>query len=177
MVSDRTRQELWNQLLDIDRMCRYYEAQHNRATRLYVGIRLVTLIAIAGAVGSILDLIPGPTTVYQVLLAIGVALVTIWEAVFNYGKKSAVAQAIYVQAARIRIELRSLWLAVNDESDESSDDRDVRKKVRTLAGLAQEIENWAGANDFATDSNLNKQTTKEAFNVVSDRYKGEPSDV
>ena len=58
MTSERTRREVWIELLDIDRACRYYEKVHARATLSHFLMRLGILISVAGGVTAILDLIP-----------------------------------------------------------------------------------------------------------------------
>ena len=168
MLSDRTRQEIWNELLDVDRACRYYEAVYARATKWHLIIRVAVLVALAGGIAAILDFLPGPTAVYQVVLAALIAALTVWEAVANYAKKAAVSHAIYIQFTKLRVQLRDLWLLVDDEV---VDEADVRRRVRELALMSGETENWAGASDITPNAKLNERTQKDAFNIVSDRYK------
>ena len=168
MISDRTRLEVWNGLLDIDRVCRYYEVVHAKAARWHLYIRLAVLVSVAGGVAAILEFLPGPTGVYQVILVTSIAVLTIWEIVSNYAKKAAVAHAIYIQSSMLRVQLRELWLSVDDDS---VDEADVRRRVRELALISGEVENWAGASDITPDEKLNKRTQNDAYAVVNDRYK------
>ena len=167
MISDRTRQEVWNELLDIDRMCRYYEEVHSKAARWHLIVRLAVLVAVAGGIGAILGLIPGPTAVYQVILATAIAILTVWEVVSNYAKRAATAHAIHVHSSILRVQLRELWLSVDDDSAEETN---VRQRVRELAYMSGEVENWAGASDITLDEKLNERTSKDAYTVVRNRY-------
>ena len=167
MISDRTRKEVWNELLDIDHACRYYEAVHARASRRYLGVRALVLMSIAGSIVAILDLLPGPTVVYQILFAALVAALTVWEAVSNYAKRAAAAHTIYTNSSLVRTQLRELWLMVDDES---ADEMDVRHRVQGLALTRAGIGNLAGASDLIPDEKLNEKVTKDAYAFVSSRY-------
>ena len=57
--SDAVRNELWQNLLDVNRMCRYYESVHSKNTFGHFFVRVTTLVLISGGVTAALDLIPG----------------------------------------------------------------------------------------------------------------------
>lgn len=171
MVSDRTRQEVWQELLDIDRTCRYYEAVQSSATRYRFGIRIATLLLIAGSIAAILDLLPWFNSIVAAIVAVVVTGLTVWDAVADYSKKAAIAQTIHFQCSKLRVEIRDLWLSVDDET---VDEAEMRQQVRNLALRSKESENWAGFVDITTDQRLNKKTTKAAYDAVTDRYNTKP---
>ena len=171
MVSDRTRQEVWQELLDIDRTCRYYEAVHSSATQWHFFIRIATLLLIAGSITAILDLLPWFNSIITAIVAVLVTGLTVWDAVSGYPKKAAIAQAIHFQCSKLRVELRDLWLSVDDET---VDEAEIRQQVRYLARTSKETENWAGFVDIDTNQKLNKKTTKAAYDTIADRYITKP---
>ena len=167
MIADQTRNEVWQELLDIERRCRYYEVVHTRAVRWQLLIRSSSLLFLAVGPFAVMGAIPGPALVYQVVIAAAVAGLTILDFVLNLGKKAAVAQSIYTNCFMLRIPLKDLWLSVDNES---SEDAVVRDRLRELSGMAGHAELLAGASDFTTDKKLNLKTTKEAYFVAQDRY-------
>ena len=169
MISDRTRQELWSELLDISRMCRYYEALQSRYTRWHVGLRFTTLVAIAVGIGGVLELLPGPAGFISGVTAFGIALLTIWESVANYSKKAAVAHAIHFRCSQLEVDIRELWMSVDDDLPLEGEN-EIRRDLRHLARMAKEVENWAGFSDIHTDYKLNEKTTRDAYDVAVKRH-------
>ena len=106
MVSDRTRNEVWTGLLNVERTCRYYEQVHARATWWTITLRVLILLAVAGGVTAILDLLPLPGSAVQWMkaaLAFAITGLTIGDVVANFPKKAAIAQVIYTQCAKLRL--------------------------------------------------------------------------
>ena len=166
MVSQQTRNELWQELYDIERSCRYYESMYTRTARAHFWIRLVTLLLIAGSITAIMGLLPF-SDLFKAVVVASVTSLTIWDAVSNYPKKAAVAHAIHFHCSRVRTDLRDLWLLVYDEA---VDDGDMRERVRQLARMSQEAENWAGFSDIQVDGKLNEKTSEDARKVLESRY-------
>ena len=169
MVNDQTRNELWQQLLDIDRNCRYYETVYSKATKKQFWTRVVTLIALAGSITAVLNLLPWGNDLVKTGLVALVTGLTVWDAVSNYPKKAAVAHVIHFQCAGLRVDIQDLWLSVDYES---ATEEDTRRRLRDLARRASEIENWAGFSDIEINGKLNRRTTEEAYAAVPDRYRG-----
>ena len=167
MINPQTRQQIWNEFFDIEGTCRYYEAVHSRNARCHFWVRLSTLLLVAGAITSILDAMPWFNNIFGIL-AIAVATgLTIWDAVSNYQKKAAIAHIIHFQCSILRIELRDLWLSVDDKS---ADETRMREELLRLSRLHKEVENWAGFSDIQVDSKLSKRTASDAKQVLTDRY-------
>lgn len=168
MVSDQTRSELWNQLLDINHNCRYYEALRSKAVRRHFTVRIVTLVALAGSITAVLNLLPWGNDLVKTLIVALVTGLTIWDAVSNYSKRAAVAHFVHSQSVKIRSEMNDLWLMAGDGSIE---DDDMRQRMLELSRSFGEVENWVGMSDIETDVKLNRKTTKEADEDVADRYR------
>ena len=165
------RQEIWHNLLDIDRYCRYYEIAHARNTRYHLLLRGATLLLIAGVVTPIVGLIPtGPIDefVRAGLFSLATGF-TIWDAIVNFSKRAAIAHAIYINCDRLRVEWRNLWLSVEDSKD--VDEAALQQKNLDLAYRSAEVKGWAGANDLVPDGKLNEKTAKDSYEVVATRHK------
>ena len=168
MISPTARNELWQNLLDINRMCRYYESLHSINTRKHFVVRVATLVLITGGITAVLDVIPNVDGfVTKTLVALPAVVLTIWDALANYSKKAAVAHASMVQSAKLRAELQDIWL---EAEDDDVDEAGIRRRARELSFTIAEIEGWAGANDLQVDQKLNERTAKDAYKVVAERY-------
>ena len=83
MISGPTRMELWQHLLDVDRMCRYYEKVHAKATYAHWIIRISTLIFITGGIVALLDLFPWENIAAKSIFALTATVLTIMDAVLK----------------------------------------------------------------------------------------------
>ena len=167
MVNNETSNEAWQQLFEVEHLCRYYERVHASATRWQIIIRLATLILIAGAITAILELLPWANDISKVSLAALVAALTIVDAVLNFPKKAAVSHSLYVQCSQLRVDVMDLWLSVEDEAE---DETDLRRRVRDLIRRKAVILVLEGAYDLIPDQKANVQTAKDASTVLSQRY-------
>ena len=117
-----------------------------------------------------LDLLPLPGSAVQWMkaaFAFAITGLTIWDVVANFPKKAAIAQVIYTQCAKLRVEWREIWLSVDDES---TDESLLRQRILRLEREHHEIEGLAGYSDIRPDRKLNEQTAKDAHEVISRRY-------
>ena len=170
MISDRTRNEVWTGLLNINRTCRYYEKVHSRATRWTIWVRVGILVLVAGGVTAILDLLPlGDSGNLWAKAAIVLFLtsLTIWDVVANFQKRATIAQVIYTQCSKLRIEWRELWLSVDDAS---ADEEQVRRQMALLERDRVESESWAGYSDVMPDKKLNEKAAQEAYDITEKQY-------
>ena len=167
MVEKHTRLAVWNALLDVERMCRYCEAAHSKATRYHFFIRLTTLLLITGSIAAILELPPAFNDLAKGLVVTAVAGLTIWDALANYSKKATVSQVIYAQCSKVRLDLRDLWLSVEGELLGAIE---ARQRLYTLSSRIEEATQWGGLVDLQIDRKTNEETTKGAYAVVKNRY-------
>ena len=167
MITEKTRREVWVELLEISRTCRYYEALQTQFTLKHQGLRVVTLVIISVGLAGVLDLIPGLPAAGNAVIAAIIAILMILESVANYSKKAAIAHAIYFRCSQLRVEVQGLWDTVEDEDAE---DQKIRTSIRALALQSKEVENWVGFGDIHVDKKLNERTTKEAYDYAQERY-------
>ena len=167
MLLDSTRQEVWNEIRNVERNCRYYEIMHSRFTQRFFAIRLITLILIASGLSAMLDILPWANDIVKAIVIFGATGLTIWDAVSNYSKRASIAHVIHLHFARLRTEWRELWLSVDDES---TDETAARHQIRDLFQRAVEVESWAGFSEMTVDKKLNIKTGLEADAIVKSRY-------
>lgn len=168
MVSAQTRNDVWQELLDVARLVLYYEALAHRHRRNHMIVRFLLLAAAAGAIAALLDLLPAAAQPVAQLVAGGlVALLVAWDFVSNYARKAAVLQAISLECSLLEVEWRELWADVNDGH---VSDAEARDKNYRLARRISEVTGWAGQADIGEDSKLNEECAKVAYNAMADRY-------
>ena len=122
MVSDQTRNEVWQNLLDVSRLVRYYDALSAVHRRNHAIIRFVLLAAAAGGIASLLDLLP---PIAQLAASGFIALVVAWDFASDYARKAAVLHTISLECGLLEIEWRDLW---NDANNPDASDDEVRER-------------------------------------------------
>lgn len=164
MATEQTRNAVWQELLDVARLVRYYEALADRQRRNHLIVRFFLLAAAAGGIAALLDVLPA----YVQLAAGGlVALLVAWDFVADYAKKAAVLHAISLECSALEIEWRELWADVNEHD---LDDARARRENQRLARRVLEVTGWAGRADIREDRKLNEKCEEAAHRVVADRY-------
>lgn len=164
MVSAQTRNDVWQELLDVARLVRYYEALADRHRRNHKIVRFLLLAAAASGIAALLALLPAKA---QPVANGLVALLVAWDFVSNYAGKAAVLQAISLQCSLLKVEWSKLWADIND-GDVS--DAEARDKNYRLARRISEVTGWAGQADIMEDPKLNEECAKVAYKVMADRY-------
>ena len=164
MVNEQTRKDVWQDLLDVARLVRYYEALSDRYRRNHSIVRFLLLAAAAGGIAALLDLLPA---IAQLIASGLVALLVAWDFISDYAKKAAVLHAISLECSRLEIEWRELWADVNDHN---ADDAEVRRKNQLLARKVLEVTGWAGQADIREDQKLNEKCEDDAYRIIEDRY-------
>ena len=166
MINTTVYNAIWSALLDVERYCRYYEAQHTRMARQHMIIRFLALISIVVAATPAVNIVPHEDIARIALFILATGL-TIWDAIANYSKHSTVAQLVYIQCDKLRSELRHLWMAVK------SGMVDTEEALQQLHGISKQIietAGWATANDNTVDEKSNNKTQRDAYKSVEQRF-------
>ena len=163
MVSERTRNELWNHVYDIERLCRYYEAIRDKRNRDVVIAQAFVLVIAAGVLIHAMSSIPMPWLGLALCLDF-TAITVLLGNVRGSARESASARIVYEQLTMLRIDLHNLWLLVDDES---ADEADIRL---IMDELARKVEVTTLQADLRVDKKLNKRTSAEAKQVLEGRY-------
>lgn len=164
MVSEQTRNDVWQELLDVTRLVRYYGALSDRHRRNHTAVRFLLLAAAAGGIAALLDLLP---QIVQLVAGGLIALLVAWDFVSDYAKKAAVLHTIDIECGLLEIEWRELW---NEANDPEASDAEVREKNRRLAERISYVTARAGDADIPENRKLNEECAKAAYRVVADQY-------
>ncbi len=175
-ITDRTRNELWGLLFDLERNHRYYERLHARFTTRHIWLRSATLLLLASGSGLlVIAALPLPAyvsifvAVFPVVAGVILVVLTVWDFVAGYPRKAATIQGICMHLSYLRTEAHQLWLHVDDSRPRYSE-ANVREQVGNMTQKWMELEHIARANDINVDHCLNRETSREARQVLTERY-------
>ena len=161
MASERTRSDVWQELFDVARLVRYYEALADRHKRWRDRVRFLLLAAAAAGVAALLDLLPETA---RVAAGGAIAALVVWDFVADYARKAAVLHAVSLECSALEVEWRELWTDVNDAD---ASECEARRRNRRLAQRIAAATGWA---DVPEDRKLNKECARAAHEYLADRY-------
>ena len=171
MTTEQTRMDVWEEMLDIARLVRYYEKLADRhRTHFFIVQGILVLSALVGTAVFLSQFKVFPQHVQEIILIIaGLALAsaTAWDIVANNARKAAVLHAISKECSLFEIEWMNLWAEVNGHQ---SEDSVVREKNRQLARRLTEVTVWAGDADIRENSKLNEECESIAYKIMSEKY-------
>ena len=164
MVTEQTRNAVWQVLLDVARLVRYYEALSDRHRRNHLIVRFLLLAAATSSIAALLHLIPD---IAQPVASSGVALLVVWDFVSDYAKKAAVLHTISLECNALEIEGRELWDDIEDYNVAADG---ARRKKQQLERKLLEVTGRAGQADIRQDRKLNEKCEKDAYKITVERY-------
>ena len=154
-------QRLWDNLLDVGRMDRYYMAIADKNRLIHLILTLMTILgAVWAAAMLFMDLDPLLNAVPFVLVVIG----TTSMAVFDFSKESQVAFSAGEQLREIEGELRRLWH--NRHNLSAAMEAEVALLERRIIS--------ATTDQVRYNKRLNLESSQEAMKVAEDFYGPEP---
>ena len=164
MVSEQIRQAVWQDLLDVARLIRYYETLSSRYQFRHSIIQFLLLASAFSGIAALLELLP---EIVQ-LVAVGlIAFLVAWDFVAGYPRKAAVLHTINYECHALEIEWSELWSAIN--SSEISD-IEAREKNKRLKEKILSVTGWANQADIRIDQKLNEKCAKVAYTVIAEQY-------
>ena len=166
VITEQTQNDVWQDLLDVARLVRYYEALADRHQRNHSLLRFLLLVPAAGSIGTLLELLPAFT---QHIAAGLVALLVAWDFISDYGKKTAVLHAISHECRALEIEWRELWAAVYD-SGADANEAEARRKNQHLAQKLSEVTGWADQANIRKNKKLNEECEELTYKVMRARH-------
>ena len=168
VVSDQTRDDIWQEMLDSDRLARYYEAVANHYRRKHALSLLLLGFGAASSFATVFDVLPPDyQSDAETIANAFVGLVAVWVFLADYAKKSAVAYAIGTQCNRLDIRYRELWADVDKLEEDAA-----RKRLVALAEEMVDVTQRSGDAGIVDNRRLNEKSEAAAFKTVSERYGG-----
>ena len=128
MVTDATRNGVWQEMLDAARLVRYYGRLADRYQRRHFCVRVALLtFGLVGA-STVTDVLPEYRWLGEAQAAAGlvIAVLVAWDMLAGYATKGAVLDSIRRECTELETELRELWGEV--QADELGD-----KEARSTA--------------------------------------------
>lgn len=162
MVTDHTRNDVWQGLLDIARLVKYYEKLSDRHRHNHFRLRLLLLIAATGGIAALFELLPD---FIQTLAGVLVAVLVALDFVTDYAKKAAVLHAISIECSELQTEWEYLWGNL-----ENLGDTEARENHAGLSRRLVNVTGAAGHADIREDRKLNEHCEAEAYQVIQDQY-------
>ena len=161
MVSTETRNHVWNQLLDIARLSRYYGRLSSRMT-LRNNLRAGTLaLAATSAVASLLNILPAAV---EVAANVAIAGLACWM-MGNHAQKLAVVRGVSERCRELESETRSLWLNLD-----RLDDAHARTKWEHLDREINWVTSKPESSGVRNDDALNEACEAEAYRAIGQEY-------
>ena len=154
------RNEIWNQLLDAERLVRYYSKLSQRYNTICWIMRSALWLLYIVGISTYFEFLH---LYVNIALAVLLAVVTVWSAVMGYEEKAAILRGISSRCNRLLDQWRDLWLETQEDIVE---DDILRMKYRYLRDEQTAATEWAGLFGIPVDDDLNKEVAKKAFKVV-----------
>ena len=165
MVSEPTRDAVWQNYLDVSRLGYYYETLANRYRRYYIWLRFALLVSVIASVGSQYTPINHP--IATTFLVIATVMLVAVDYALDLAKKSAVLQEIYLQVKGLEADWEMLWLEIEDED---ADDVETRQRNRALYRRLLQVTGRSVAEGILIDDKLNRESLKTANKIIEDKY-------
>ena len=164
MVTEQTRQDIWQAYLDLARLTRYYDALSDRHRRSHRVIQFLLLASASGGVITFLEVLPKE---FQLVVSTAVAVLVVWDLIMDYSKKAALLHKISTECSGIEIRLSSLWNSVQSgrltDEEARGENTELMQKVLEATRLAGEI-------GVPENKSLNRKCAAEAYEVMVARY-------
>ncbi len=159
------RDEIWNQLVDAERLVRYYgdlARYYNRCRWILRGaILLFCMTGITAFVESLPEWI-------NLIVAAFLAGAVVWDAVMNYEKKAALLGIICVRCDRMLNQWRDLWNEV--EREELLAEDALEEKFRHLRDDMTDVTEWATLCGISEHKRIHEKATKAAYETIQGYY-------
>ena len=147
-------QQVWNGLVNAERLSRYYGRLAARLERrqFIFTVSIVTCSTLAAA--TLLTQLP---SLVQAVLSLVVAAAVIWSSYSGYSKKAAISSGIRAQCEDIAVSWKELWSDVS-----SMDQEDILRRAADLERRLNRATTNADLNGLI-DERLNERCAKETY--------------
>ena len=172
MVTDQTRNAIWQDLWDAERYSRYYSSLSDVYRRRHKLIRFATLASVlVEATVSVSFVSIGVEVVWAtifiaaiVALGIVIGILVAWDALANYAESAAALSWVSVDCAALNSEWTDLWLKIEsygiDEQEVHSRRRELIRRFNTIATRI----------DVHLDEKINEASAEDAAKVLQEKY-------
>lgn len=163
-MSERSRDRIWNQYYDAERLTRYYEILSNRYMWYSTVSRFVLLGSVLSSIGAILELLPKWVPLLSDSL---IGITVIIEFIGNFARKSAILHMISVRCRGIRNEYKQIFDEIDTAEFGASDSV---SRSNELSKLLLDITSMTGPAEIPIAARLNTRCAREAKLVLENEY-------
>ena len=166
-VSNPTRNDTWEMMLDLERQVRYYLRLADRYMMWYRVIRFLLLFGILAEGAAVYFLTKAPPALLWSIAGTGglvLGFITVFDAVTNYAEKAANLRATHLICDDLKVEAERLWRDI--ESDRIQD-KEAEERYSEIT------DRWLQATRMITlevHHHDNIQAAKEAYEMTQSRY-------
>ena len=172
MVTDQTRNAIWQDLWDAERYSRYYSSLSDVYRRRHRLTRFATLASVlVEATLSVSYISTGVDGVWAtmflaLIVALGIAIVILvaWDATSNYAEDAVALSWVSVDCAALNLEWADLWQDIEsyaiDEQEARSRQRELTRRFNTIATRI----------DVDLDEKINETSAEDAVRVLKEQY-------
>ena len=172
MVTDQTRNAIWQDLWDAERYFRYYSSLSDLYRRRHRLTRFATLASVlVEATISVSYISTGVAGVWAtiflaliVALGIVIAILVAWDATSNYAGDAVALSWVSVDCALLNAQWADLWL---DIESYAIDEHEARSRQRELLYKFNAI---ASRIDVDLDEKTNEASAANAVKVLREKY-------
>ena len=156
-----SRSQLWYNLLDAERLSRYYSGLADRWRKLHMGLSLATMLGSLAAAMMVLSSIEGNWVSWvSVSLFCLVSSLTAVLLVFDFSGRAQIARSVSEQVREIFVELNRIWYR-EQWSDSEAHIEELERKLDAITRV-----------DLTLDNKLNERCGKETYEAMGGEHGG-----
>lgn len=165
VVTDQTRNVIWQDLWDAERYVRYYGALADSYRIRHRNMRFALLAALLIEATVFLPNISEPLfTFLTVAGGIAIAGLAAWDAISDYAKNSALLAVASEDCASVNTQWGELWLDIESYAIDESQARARRRELLDrLNAIASRV-------DVGLDEKLNESCSEDATKTLVEKY-------
>ena len=168
-VSETTLNLVWQNMLDVARLTRYYEKLSSRY-RLYNQIvRGVLLISATGIAADAFDVLPESIAFREVaegIFGVLVIVAVLCDFLMEFGGKAEVLRIVSSQCSHLEGQWHELW---GDLTGREANDANIRSRNADLDGRLTAVTGLA-TEKVRPCKRLNRTCAREAYKVMRQRF-------
>ena len=165
-VTEFTRNHIWNEIIDVARLSRYYETLHRRYQWKHNAVKIA--VVIASIVGSGIAVLGGePSRFAYPFASLVVLSAIVWGHSREYEKKAAILHVVTEDCAKLDSLWNQLWVKV---STNQTDEETAVKENQQLSDRLSEATARPGSASIEHDPKLNYELGPVAVKVVKNHY-------
>ena len=160
------RNDIWDELIDCDRITRYYKRRHRNFSRASNFVKLSIIFLGMGEVVLILQKLQIVSIIASVAIAVAVAM----EFVFRFGEKSIILGITSTKSERLLDRIRSLWTEVEENYHyldiHTEREELIRQKLITLREERTSLSELSSSQGISVNDRINKKCHEEAKKIA-----------